>query len=174
MKVTSLRKNFYSRKWIDDFKIQVTPEDLGMGFIVSFIIDWGNDKNMTQETIDTYFREWGELEKFCALINKDIGYLNMSDMELYKLLLERKGYIKRTVTKKFGQAMFIAILHMKYEEHGILLYPSRKNKKKVRERRKIEMKRKEVEKLKQKEIELLEKIKEYDEETYKELIKECY
>lgn len=40
MKVTSLRKNFYSRKWIDDFKIQVTPEDLGMGFIVSFIIDW--------------------------------------------------------------------------------------------------------------------------------------
>ena len=36
------------------------------------------------------------------------------------------------------------------------------------------MKRKEVEKLKQKEIELLEKIKEYDEETYKELIKECY
>lgn len=44
MKVTSLRKNFYSRKWIDDFKIQVTPEDLGMGFIVSFIIDWGNER----------------------------------------------------------------------------------------------------------------------------------
>lgn len=172
MKVTSLRKNFYSRKWRYDFKIQVTPKDLRMGYIVSFISDWGKDKNKTKKTIDTYFREWNELEKFCALINKDIGYLNMSDMELYKLLLERKGYIKRTVTKKFGQAMFIAILHAKYEEYGILLYPSRRNKNKAKEARKRERKRKEAEKLRQVEIELLEKIKECDEEVYNEIIQE--
>lgn len=172
MKVTSLRKNFYSRKWRYDFKIQVTPEDLRMGCIVSFISDWGKDKNMTKKTRDSYFREWNELERFCALINKEIGFLNVGDMELYKLLLERKGYIKRTVKQKFGKAIFIELLHKRYSEVGYFVYLNKENKKKVKENRKIERKQKEIEKLKQKEIELLEKLKEYDEEVYNEIIQE--
>lgn len=172
MKVTSLRKNFYSRKWRFDFKIEITAHDLRMGNIASFISNWGKDKNMTKKTIDSYFREWRELEIFCALINKDIGFLNVSDMELYKLLLERKGYIKRTVKQKFGKAIFIELLHMRYSEIGYLLYPNKENKKKAKENRKIERKQKEIEKLKQEEIELLEKLKECDEEVYSEILQE--
>ena len=53
-----------------------------------------------------------------------------------------------------------------------LLYPNKENKKKAKENRKIERKQKEIEKLKQEEIELLEKLKECDEEVYSEILQE--
>lgn len=147
----------------------VKENDLRYINILNFIIDWGNDRKLTKKTIDSYFREWDRLEKFCSLINKDIGYLNIDDMGLYKLILERSGYIKRTIKKKYGQAMFIAILHMKYEQYERIIYMNKENKKKIKEFKKIARYQKE---LQQEEIKLLEELKEKDPLAYREWIKE--